>query len=194
MTLRPVTPGHVAVRPRPTARNPKAWCIVTVGPVKHYRRVVEHDVNPADPQVFLHCYDFVSREVALYAARHILRRGWLATCDVRIGIGPEAERSACLLPLGHAGKHGNSFYQWDDKEITFDTFPATEGREEFYRGRLEMWPDDGRCPVTDLPLGEGLRCQLPAGHEQAHHVHEDEDFRTRWLDLAMADRIQQRNQ
>lgn len=195
MTLRPVTPGHVAVRPRPTALRPGAWCIVTVGPVKHYKRAVEVDGNPADPQVFLHAYEFVSRDIALYAARLILRNGWLHTCDEPYPDDlTEAQKNRCIHPLGHEGMHGNGYYRWTPGNWV-PTDYAGVLPIEFERGELEMWPEDmhswlsearpvqDRCTSTDAPFGAGVQCQLPLGHSSQYHHYEDNYGRTRWLNL-----------
>lgn len=141
MTLRPVIPGHVAVRPRPKTPRAGTWCIVTVGPVKHYSRPVEVDGNPYDPQVLLHCYEFISRDVALYAARLILDRGWLHQCDEPYPDDlSEAQKNRCVRPLGHEGMHGNGYYRWTPENWV----PASYGTPqhiEFDRGELKMWPD-----------------------------------------------------
>lgn len=169
--LRPVTPGHVAVRPRPTAQRPGAWCIVTVGPVKHYVNVLEVDGNPADPQVLLHCYGFVNRDVALYAARLILRNGWLHTCDEPYPDDlTEAQKNRCIHPLGHEGMHGNGYYRWTAEGWV----PTDYGFHpiEFERGELKMW--DGRPAYARKLLPEVFerpkRCEAidPDTEEKCH--------------------------
>lgn len=190
--LRPVTPGHVAVRPRPTERRPEAWCIVTLGPVTHYQRPVEQDC-------LLHAYEFVSRDIALYAARHIIRSGWLPTCDDAMPntLGWMESGARCLHPLGHDGRHSNGYYRWNNNDFpereasTFtrhvDTSPSEPIR---YYGQDEV----DRCTATDPwdLLDEGIRCQLQQGHGDDYHVHVDPETgnRSRWLDETTADRMQ----
>jgi hypothetical protein len=104
--VRPVRPGHVAVRPNP--RDRKRWAVITNGPVRPYYFAF-------DPQSGLWWREFVSRDVALYTAHMIIKEGWLLFCGAQ---HPRRNEICCLLDTGHLqngdGHHQSALYIWPD--------------------------------------------------------------------------------